>query len=449
MIGKKAYSLAKQLWPINRSITGEGVRQTLKIIKTIIPDLKIFEVKSGTKAFDWEVPLEWSVKDAWIKDPSGEKICEFKKNNLHLVGYSTPIHRMLSKNELLKNLHSIPSMPNAIPYITSYYKKNWGFCISEKQKKKLKKGQYEVFIDSKLFKGSLTYGELLIKGQSKKEIFLSTYICHPSMANDQISGICVTTFLSDWILKYSNRKYSYRIIFIPETIGSIVYLSKNLIKMKKNILAGFNITCVGDEKNYSYLPSKNGNTISDSISKHVIQHIDSNYLHFNWSDRGSDERQYCSPNIDLPVASLMRSKYNYYKEYHTSLDNLKNVVTPKGLQGGYDLIRLAIQALEKNCYPKTKIYGEPFMSKRNFFPDIKKLSHKDKTSAKGGRRHYSNIKDKDEYYHLSMDIISLSDGKNSLLDIANFCKVPIWNLYPIVDILYKNKIIYLLKDPKK
>ncbi len=448
MIGKKAYSLAKELWPINRSITGEGVRKTLNIIKKIIPGLKIFEVKSGTKAFDWEVPLEWRVKDAWIKDPSGKKFCEFKKNNLHLVGYSSPIHCRLSKSELLKSLHSIPSMPDAIPYITSYYKKNWGFCISEKQKKKLKKGQYEVFVDSELFMGSLTYGELLIKGNTKKEIFLSTYICHPSMANDQISGICVTTFLADWILKQPNREYSYRIIFIPETIGSLVYLSKNLIEMKKNIYAGFNVTCVGDERNYSYLPSKNGNTISDIIAKHVIQHIDKNYLHFNWSDRGSDERQYCAPNIDLPVASLMRSKYNYFKEYHTSLDNLKNVVTPKGLQGGYDLIRLAIQGLERNCYPMTKIYGEPFMSKRNFFPDIKKLYHKDKTSAKSGRRNYTSIKDKNQYYHLLMDIISLSDGKKSLLDIANICKVPIWNLYSVIDVLKKNKIIHLLKNIK-
>ena len=171
-------------------------------------------------------------------------------------------------------------------------------------------------------------------------------------------------------------------------------------------------------------------------------------MHFNWTDRGSDERQYCAPNIDLPIASLMRSKYNNYKEYHTSLDNLKNVVTPKGLQGGYDLIRLAIQGLERNCYPITKIYGEPFMSKRDFFPDIKYLFHKDKVSAKAGRRNYTNIKNKNEYYHLSMNVISLSDGKNSLLDIANFCKVPIWHLYPIIDVLKKNKIIHLLKNPK-
>ena len=393
------------------------------------------------------MPQEWYVKEAWIKDPKGKKICDFKKNNLHLVGYSTPTHIKISKSKLIEKLYSIPSMLNAIPYITSYYNKTWGFCISDKQKN-LIDGQYEVFIDSKLFNGSLTYGELLIKGKQQKEIFLSTYICHPSMANDQISGICVTTYLADWILKLTNRKYSYRIIFIPETIGSLVYLSKNLSKMKRNIFAGFNISCVGDERSYSYLPSKNGNTISDHISRHVIQHIDKNFLRFNWSDRGSDERQYCAPNIDLPVASLMRSKYGCYKEYHTSLDNLKNLVTPKGLQGGYDLIKLAIEGLEKNCFPITKIYGEPFMSKRNFFPDITKLSHKDKTASMDGRRNYVNIKDKNEYYHLSMDIISLSDGKTSLLDIANLCKVPIWDLYPIIEILKKNKIISILNKAK-
>ena len=446
MIGKKAYVLAKDLWPFNRSITGEGVRKTLNRIKKVIPGLKIVEVKTGTQAFDWKVPKEWHVREAWIKDPKGRKICDFKKNNLHLVGYSTPTHVKIDKSDLMNRLHSIPSMPTAIPYITSYYNKNWGFCISHNQKKKLINGTYEVYIDSKLFNGSLTYGELLIKGKQKKEIFLSTYICHPSMANDQISGICVTTYLADWILKLANRKYSYRIIFIPETIGSLVYLSRNLKKMKKNIIAGFNITCVGDEKNYSFLPSKNGNTLSDIVSEHVIKHVDENFLQFNWSDRGSDERQYCAPHIDLPVVSLMRSKYGYYKEYHTSLDNLKKIVTPNGLQGGYELIKLAIEALEKNCFPYTKIYGEPFMSKRNFFPDIEKLSHRDKTASKDGRRNYNNIKDKNAYYHLSMDIISLSDGKNSLLDIANFCKIPIWSLYPIIDILKKNKILSLLDE---
>ena len=442
MIGKQAHLLAKRLWPINRSITGEGVRDSLKIIKEIVPEICIHEVATGTKAFDWIVPKEWHVSEAWIKCPDGKKICDFTNNNLHLVSYSRPIHAHIEKSELLKNLYSIPDMPNAIPYITSYYKDGWGFCISENQKNQLPEGTYEVCIKSKLFDGVLNYGELLIKGELEEEIFLSTYICHPSMANDQLSGICVTTFLADWLRKKENRKYSYRIIFIPETIGSIVYLSKNLDLMKKNIIAGFNVACVGDEKNYSYLPSRNGNTLSDNIAKHILKHIDKNYAIFKWSDRGSDERQYCAPNIDLPVASIMRSKYNFYKEYHTSLDDLENVVTEKGLEGGYEVIRLAIEALENNSYPKITVLGEPQMGKRELFPEINELTYKDISSSKG-RRKFINFKDKSFYYHLMMNLISWSDGKHSLLEIAEICEVPIWELYPLIEILKNQKLIEL------
>jgi aminopeptidase-like protein len=442
MIGKKAHTLAKRLWPLNRSLTGEGVRDTLKIIKEKLPELQIKEVPSGTEVFDWRVPKEWYVSEAWIKCPDGKVICDFNSNNLHLVGYSHPIHKHIDKSELLNNLHSIPDMPDAIPYVTSYYTENWGFCISENEKKKLSEGVYEVYIKSKLFDGVLNYGELLIKGELEEEIFLSTYICHPSMANDQLSGICVTTFLADWIENNKNRKYSYRIVFIPETIGSITYLSRNIDIMKSKIIAGFNITCVGDEKNYSYLPSRKGDTLSDKIAKHILKHIDNKFIIYKWSDRGSDERQYCAPNIDLPVVSIMRSKYGSYKEYHSSLDNLTNVVTAKGLEGGYKINRLAIEAVENNFYPKSEVYGEPQMGKRELFPEIKKLAYKD-TSSKQGRRNFKNLKDESLYYHLLMNIISWSDGKHSLLDIAEICEVPIWELYPMIEILKNKKIIQL------
>ena len=254
MIGNDIYKFAKKLWPINRSLTGKGVRETLDEIKKILPDLVINEVPSGTKVFDWTVPKEWHINEAWIKTPSGKKICDFHKNNLHIVGYSKPIHKKMSLQDLQKNLFSIEAKANAIPYITSYYKENWGFCISQSDRDNLEKGEYEVFIDSKLFEGNLSYGELLIEGEIKSEIFLSTYICHPSMANNELSGPCVTTFLAKWISSLKKRKYSYRIIFIPETIGSVTYLSKNFKEMKKNIIAGFNVTCIGDDRKYSFLP---------------------------------------------------------------------------------------------------------------------------------------------------------------------------------------------------
>ena len=293
-----------------------------------------------------KLPEEWHVNEAYIIDPEGKKICDFSKNNLHLVGYSSPFRGKMQLNDLQKYLHSLPDQPNAIPYITSYYERKWGFCLTQKQRDDLIEGQYEVMIDSKIFKGQLNYGELILPGKSEKEVFLSTYICHPSMANNELSGPTVLTFLAKWLSELKNRNYTFRLIFIPETIGSISYLSKNLEYLKK-VIAGFNISCVGDERSYSYLPSRNGNTISDKVAKHVLKWTDPNYKIYSWLDRGSDERQYCAPGVDLPIASILRTKYGEYPEYHTSLDNLDEVVTPKGLDGGYWILRRAIEALKK------------------------------------------------------------------------------------------------------
>ena len=332
-IGIEIHALVQRLWSINRSITGEGVRKTLRILKEYLPELCTYEVPSGTTAFDWTVPKEWKVSKAFIITPSGDRICDFGENNLHLVGYSIAISKKISLTELQSHLHSLPDQPTAIPYVTSYYKEYWGFCITEQERSELKDGEYEICIDSELFDGSLTYGELLIKGSSKKEVFISTYICHPSMANNELSGPTVTTYLAKWIGNLKNRRYSYRIIFIPETIGSLVYLSKNIDQLKCDVFAGFNVSCVGDNRAYSYLPSRRGDTVSDDVAKHVLKWTDPNFLSYKWSDRGSDERQYCAPNIDLPIASMMRTKYGEYPEYHTSLDNLELVVSSKGLQG--------------------------------------------------------------------------------------------------------------------
>lgn len=421
-IGLKLHSLAKRLWPINRSITGEGVRKTLLILKELNPKLSINEVPSGTKAFDWEVPREWYVNDAYIVTPSGKKICNFKDNNLHLVGYSVPVKKKLSFKELQKHLYSIPEQPKAIPYITSYYEERWGFCISQDERDLLKDGEYEVFIDSKLFNGNLTYGEILIKGDSDREIFLSTYICHPSMANNELSGIVVSSYIANWLSNKKYNKFSYRFVFIPETIGSITYLSKNYVNLKKKVIAGFNVSCIGDERSYSYLPSRNGNTISDKVAKHVLKWIDPNYVTYSWLDRGSDERQYCAPGIDLPISSILRTKYGEYSEYHTSLDNLDDVVTPKGLDGGYWALRRALELIEKNNFYKVNFLCEPQMGRRGLYPTLSKKNTGDQK-------------------RLTINILSYCDGEHSLIDIAEKINLPAWDLYESIETLISHDLI--------
>jgi len=422
MIGKDIHDFAKQLWPENRSITGEGVRNTLKLIKQHLPELKIKSVPSGNKAFDWIIPKEWKVNQAYIISPAGEKICDFKKNNLHLLGYSVAFEGKLSLEELKKHLYTLPEQPEAIPYITSYYKERWGFCLSHNHYEQLEEGEYFVKIDSKHFDGVLNYAEISIPGKSKKEVFLSTNICHPSMANNELSGLTVVTFLAKWLSELEDLNYTYRIVFVPETIGSITYLSLHHDEMKRNIFSGFNVCCVGDDRAYSYLPSRNGNTLSDHIAKHVLKHTDSNFKAYTWLDRGSDERQYCAPEIDLPVTSIMRTKYGEYNEYHTSLDTLDSVVTPRGLNGGYWVYRRAIEAIEKNKRYRVTVLCEPQMGKRGLYPSLStKISYKET--------------------RLIMDIISLCDGQNSLLEIAEFLNTPIWELYEIVDGLVEQKLL--------
>ncbi len=422
MIGNEIYQFAKELWPINRSITGKGLRETLQKVSKHLSKLEIKSVPSGTKVFDWTVPKEWDVKEAYIITPSGVKICDFSKNNLHLVGYSIPFEGEVSFKELKAHLHTLPDQPDAIPYVTSYYEERWGFCISQKKFDTLEDGTYKVVIRTSLFNGHLNYGELLIKGKSDKEIFLSTYICHPSMANNELSGPSVVTFLTKWLQETIDTHYSYRIIFIPETIGSITYLSQNYKEMKNKIFAGFNVTCVGDNRAYSYLPSRNGKTITDLVAKHILKWIDPNFIEYSWLDRGSDERQYCAPGIDLPIVSIMRTKYAEYAEYHTSLDDLETVVTPKGLDGGYWVIRKAIEALEKNKIYKVNVLCEPQMGRRGL---------------------YSTLSTKEENHEvkLMMNFLSLCDGQASLLKIADRLNVPMWELYELVDKLKSYSLI--------
>ena len=413
-LGLDMHNLCQKLFPICRSLTGDGFRESLTTLKNELGlvNLQVFEVPTGTKCFDWEVPKEWNIRDAYVIDPNGKKICDFKVSNLHVVGYSTPIDQDISLEELQEHLYSLPEQPTAIPYITSYYKERWGFCISQIERDKLVAGQYKVYIDSDLTDGSLTYGELIIPGGTEQEVFLSSYLCHPSMANNELSGPVVTLTLAKWLLSLKSRKYTYRIIIIPETIGSITYLSRNYKTMKKNIVAGFNVSCVGDDRAYSYLPSKEGNTLADMVATHVLKHSHPDFISYSFLDRQSDERQYCSSGIDLPLCSIMRTKYGCYPEYHTSLDDL-TLVTPTGLFGAYEVLRRSIECLESNESLVTTVLCEPQLGKRGLYPTI---------STKASS---SIVKD-------MMNFIAYCDGSYTNLEIAEKINVPLWELEGII-----------------
>ncbi len=422
--GERMYQLLVKLFPICRSITGDGVRHTLRFLQEHIP-LNIHEVPTGTKVFDWTVPKEWNIRDAFIEDENGNRIIEFKKNNLHVVGYSVSVDRWVSLSELQEHLHSLEEQPDAIPYVTSYYKERWGFCIAHNERLKLKKENYRVFIDSDLEDGHLTYGEYIIPGKIEREVFLSTDICHPSMANNELSGPVVTAFLAKWLAS-KPRRYTYRIIFIPETIGAITYLSRHLEVLKQKVMVGFNISCVGDERAYSYVASRYGNTLADKIASNVLSFKHPDFIKYSFLDRGSDERQYCSPGVDLPLVTLSRSKYGTYPEYHTCLDNL-DFVTPKGLRGGYELVKDCIQVVEHNKKLRVTCYGEPQLGKRGLYPN---LSRK-KSSAS---------------VRTMMDVIAYADGTNDLVDISTVIGKPVWELWPIAQQLCEARLLVDVDD---
>ena len=321
-IGKNMHELMIELFPICRSITGNGVRQSLQILQNHI-SLDISEIPSGTKVFDWTIPREWNINDAYIKNSKGEKIIDFKKSNLHVLNYSTPIRIKLSLEELLPHLHSLPDQPNVIPYRTSYYKENWGFCITHNQLINLQDDEYEVVIDSTLENGSLTYAEFFIQGESNDEVLFSCYTCHPSMCNDNLSGVVLFTFLAKH-LKNLSLKYSYRFLFIPETIGAITWLSQNESNVKK-IKHGLVAYCVGDPGNSSYKKSRQGNAEIDRIVMEVLKDTGEEHKVVDFFPTGSDERQFCSPGFNLPVGALVRTFAPDFSQYHTSADNTEFV----------------------------------------------------------------------------------------------------------------------------
>ena len=401
--GADMHQWATDLFPICRSLTGDGVRSTLGYLQQLLPSLKTFEIPSGTRALDWEVPKEWVIRDAYIADLDGNRLVDFNTNNLHVVGYSIPVDVVLSGAELDEHLHSLPELPHAIPYVTSYYRETWGFCLTHDQRAHLGDGPFRVLIDSEHKVGSLTYGELIIPGDTSDEILLSTYVCHPSMANNELSGPVVTAALARWILGLEDRHYTYRIVMIPETIGSIVYLSLHLRHLQEHLKAGWVLTCIGDDRAYSYLPSPSGATFADRVSKKVMSKLNHRFDEYSFLDRGSDERQYCSPGVDLPVVSLMRSKYGTYPEYHTSLDDL-SLVTPSGLQGGLDMMKAVIDELEGIPRWRSTVLGEPQMGKRDLYPTTS-------TSTSGH-----------EVYDM-MNVLAFCDGTHDTEELASICGI--------------------------
>lgn len=426
--GLEAYNLANRLFPIYRSITGAGVRESLIIIKDYIGnnDFQIYEVKTGTRAFDWTVPREWKIRDAYIESEDGARYADFSKNCLHVVGYSKNVDEWIDYEELINHIFTQEDQEDAIPYVTSYYAERYGFCMSEKAKRKLKKGRYHVYIDSELFDGSLTYAELIIPGETEKEVLFSTYTCHPSMANDNCSGMALAAELAKYVTNMSQRHYTYRFVFIPETIGAIVYLSQNnrLEKLKKNFIAGYTLSCVGDDGDYSIINTIKTDSLSDRLLMNVLHFSEKtkgNYKKYSYLERGSDERQYNSPGVDLSVVGFCRTKYWEFPEYHTSLDTM-NYISTDGLQGSFDVMKETIEALEYNYFYRMKIPCEPQLGKRGLYPEISQKATYDAIEA-------------------MINFIGYANGKLDLLDISNMIEQPIRVLIPIIKKLKDENLI--------
>jgi len=415
------YALAERLWSFNRSISGAGLRATLEVLRSYLPELELIEVPSGTRALDWIVPEEWRIGEAWLAAPDGRRIADIAANNLHVVGYSTAVDCRLTLDELQPHLHSLADIPQALPYVTSYYHRDWGFCLSHEVRTALPSGDYHAYIDAQHFAGSITLAELRLPGASEEEVFISTYCCHPSLANNELSGPVLVTFLAQWLAR-APRRFSYRIVFVPEMIGSIAYLAANLDELKSKVIAGFNVSCVGDERAWSLLPSRAGNSYVDRVARHVLKHVAGGFQEFGWHHRGSDESNYCAPGVDLPVTSLMRSKYGSYPEYHTSLDRLGSVVTAAGLAQSLCAYQRAIEVIEADGFPRSRVLGEPQLGRRGLYP------------ALGTRNRMQSVR-------LMLDVLSYSDGRTRVLDIAEACGVPVWELAPVLERLCSEGLI--------
>ncbi|MCR5746603.1 MAG: DUF4910 domain-containing protein [Lachnospiraceae bacterium] len=413
--GQKMYDLCSEIYPLNRSITGNGVRETFRILQSHIPDIKIemHEVPSGTKVLDWTIPDEWNCEEAYLEGPDGERVVDMKDHNLHLMGYSLPTDITLPLEEMKEHLYYLKDQPHVYPYVTSYYSPRWGFSLSYDQFCSLKPGNYHAVIKSTLEPGSLTYGEMYFPGESEEEIFFSSYTCHPSMADNECSGPSLIVALARYIADMPKRRYSYRLVLAPETIGAITYISRNLEHLKSHVIAAFNLTCVGDDRTYSIVHSRYSDTYADRILTNVLKSSGVSFEEYPYIKRGSDERQYQAPGVDVPMVCFCRSKYHIYPEYHTSADNM-DFISPEGLQHSFDMMKKCISLIEYNRKYRTTTLGEPQLGKRGLVPTMSTKETYQQTLA-------------------LKDLIAYADGKNDLIGISEIIEQPTDMLIPLID----------------
>ena len=418
--GADMHALARRLFPICRSLTGPGNRETLAALRETLP-LDVTEIPSGTAVLDWTVPPEWTVREAWIRDPAGRIVVDFRNHNLHLVGYSAPVRRKLPLAELQQHLHSLPAQPDLIPYRTSYYNATWGFCLPHAQRERLPEGEYEVCVDTTLAPGSLSIGELVLPGATTDEVLISTHICHPSLANDNLSGIAVSLRLAA-ILSAVPRRHTFRFLFLPGTIGSITWLARNR-EAAARIRHGLVLSCVGDPAAPSYKKSRRGDATIDRAMAHVLGHRSPDARVLEFSPYGYDERQYGSPGFDLPVGLFMRSVFGTFPEYHTSADNL-DFITPGALADSLALVLEALAVVEGDgVYLNTSPHGEPMLGRRGLYEAI------------GGGN------DRQTRQLALLWVLNQSDGTNSLLDIAVRAKLPLRLIRDAADLLLKTDLL--------
>lgn len=420
--GSKCYALIERLYPFCRSITGEGVRETLRMIGESIP-LEIKEIPSGKQVFDWTIPKEWNIHDAYVIDPDGRKVVDFKKNNLHILNYSRPYQGRVSKEELSKHLFTLPEHPDWIPYRTSYHQENWGFCLSHNDFLMLGDGDYEVMINSTLENGSLTYGEYYIQGKKSEEMLISCHICHPSLCNDNLSGISVAVMLAH-LLSDAKPEYSYRFLFVPATIGAIAWLAANKHKTDA-IRFGLVMTLLGDGGKFHYKRSARGDSLMDKIAEYALKSSEFPHEVRDFSPYGYDERQYCSPGFNLPAGCLMRTPHGEFPEYHTSADNLQ-FVRPEYLQESCELAIRIVNIVEINTrYVNMNPFCEPQLGKRGLYQQISGESQSDQ---------------KDRQMAI-LWALNQSDGSRDLVDIAERSGVPMESLYSAVKQLEQNGLL--------
>jgi len=414
-------SFAKELFPHNRSLMGPDIRTSMQMFASKHPEFNLIRFKTGTTVFDWEVPMEWTIRESFIEHESGVRYAQFADNNLHLMGYSEPVDKIISRKELLTRIHTHPCDKSAIPYVTSYYKRDWAFCMSADQVEGLPDGKFRVFIDSEFNPGHLCIQEAIIKGSSDQEIFFSSYLCHPSMANNELSGPVLLGKLIDYVRSMGDTRYTYRFVLLAETIGSIAYLSLRHQILKRNVVCGYNLTCVGDERAYSHIESRHGKNLSDIALRSALLGHD-NVVTYSFLERGSDERQYCAAGIDLPVSTFCRSKFETYPEYHSNKDDF-NVVTAQGLAGSFCVIKSILDSFEFGLYPRIKVLCEPQLSKRGLYPTT--------SSLHAGQHPAQQL----------LNVIAYCDGTTTIFDIAIKLNVPLRHVLSYLVELRKHDLV--------